>query len=141
MSTDRTYDQVALSTRTITSLAWARAYARFLIRDTPNEVGAYPQNSLTDIELDQQLTSFSVIDRVTGGGDDTVYYRPHVVATHVLTADPTRLMAFSVSGYAETAPDLAIVTRGILLASRWVDAAIETATNGRLSFGIMTLRS
>lgn len=124
---DRTYLKGDLIGTTPAVLKWARAWVRFWARDKPNEVGAYPPGSLEDAEIDAALGLHAAMDGTTP------YYRPHEVAALIIESDPERLTRFSGSGYSEEYVDVAQVASSIRSQGRTIDAAIEAATDGRVT--------
>lgn len=120
----RTYDPQLLSAPDVASLAWARAWVRMTLRDTPNEAGAYPPNSLLDEEIDGALALTSV----PGSGDPpATLYAPHVVAAQLVEGDPRRVLSFSVGGLSEALPDAKRVAAAIRKSGAGIEALIEAA--------------
>ncbi len=120
----RTYDPSFLAAPSVSSLAWARAWVRAALRDTPNEAGAYPPDSLLDEEIDGALQ----LAGVQGAGDPpAVLYAPHVVAAQLVEGDPRRVLSFAVGGLSETLPDAKQVAAAIRKSGTGIEALIEAA--------------
>lgn len=133
----RTYKPSDLSGVQVTKITWARAWVRFLLRDTPNEVGAYRQGSLDDIEIDAALELHSVLDSV--GSPLPRYYRPHVTAAGLLESDPERLASFSGGGYSEQYRGANEVIAPMLSQGARFDAEIALLSQGRVAPSAATL--
>ncbi|MCK9513758.1 MAG: hypothetical protein M0R28_21385 [Pigmentiphaga sp.] len=120
----RTYDPSQLASPDVASLAWARAWVRMTLRDTPNEAGAYPPNSLLDEEIDGALALNSVMD---ASDPPVALYAPHVVAAQLVEGDPRRVLSFSVGGLSEALPDAKTVAAAIRKSGVGIEALITAA--------------
>lgn len=128
----RTYSLVDLALNDPSDADWALSYARFALRDKPNDASTYPAGSLEDEEVNAALTANKLTDSTASGGDGTVYYRPHLVAAELLEANPEFVERFSVSGYSEQIRTADSIARGIRRAGRWIDDSIRTSTDKRV---------
>lgn len=131
----RTYNDGDLLLRDPTDLGWAVAYYRWALRDIPNDAGVYPEPSMTDAEVQAQVSAHSKTDATDRGGDGTVYYRPHAAAARTLTSNPAYLTRFTGGGYREDYPDPQRLAVRMVLSHSWIDDSITDSTNGRLSAG------
>lgn len=120
----RTYDPSLLAAPSVSSLAWARAWVRATLRDTPNEAGAYPPDSLLDEEIDGALVLASVQD---SGDPPAALYAPHVAAAQLVEGDPRRVLSFAVGGLSESLPDAKQVAAAIRKSGAGIEALIEAA--------------
>ena len=84
----RTYSTTNLALNDPTSADWALAYARFALRDKPNDANTYPFSSLEDEELNALLEATKITDTTDNGGDGTAYYVPHLMAADLIEGDP-----------------------------------------------------
>lgn len=113
-------------------VAWALAWARFLLRDKPNEGSAFPPGSLDDDEITANLNADRVQDTTAGGGDGTLYFRPHVTAARLIVSNPNWLSRWAAAGVSEEYRDAEGVARAIRTQNQWIDDLIDTATSGRV---------
>lgn len=125
----RTYDLTALNPVNPSSSAWALAWLRAALRDTPNDVDAFPTGGWHDEELQSALS----LDAVTDPEDDAVYYRPHVTAAGLIAGDPTRVLSFTAGGYGETYETGDALSKAILKRGKAIDDLISDTTDGRLA--------
>lgn len=91
----RTYDPSNLAGTDATNKTWAAAWVRFLLRDIPNNNGAWPPGGIDDAEVDAHLD----MTAVEYGGKS--YYLPHEAAIMLLQADPERVKNWRLPGMAE----------------------------------------
>lgn len=131
----RTYNDADLLLRDPTSLAWAVAFFRWALRDTPNDNDTFPEPSMTDAEVQAQVEAFTKTDAASRGGDGTVYYRPHAAAASTLISNPAFLQKFSGGGYSEEYPNPQRTAMRFFAAHKWIDDSITDSTNGRVSAG------
>lgn len=124
----RTYDLTHLALNDPTDSDWALAYARFALRDKPNDASAYPAGSLTDEELSAMLEAGVLTDTTVTPNVD--YYAPHAVAAELIEGNPEFIQRFSVSGYSEEVRKADAIARGIRRAGRWIDASIRESSDG-----------
>jgi hypothetical protein len=137
----RTYPSVYMSPAAPTTIRWAVAWVRFFLRDKPNEALAFPPGSLDDAELSANLTADALVDAVADGGDDSVYYRPHVTAARLISSNPTWINRWSGGATSEEYRDALEVATSIRKGNSWIDTAINAATGGRVDRRSLTLRS
>lgn len=137
----RTYDTAKLALNDPSDADWALAYARFALRDKPNEANAYPAGSLQDEELNALLEADKVTDTTDGGGDGTAYYRPHLVAASLIESTPEWVERFSAGGYSESVRSALEVASGVRKAGRWIDDSINDSTSGRVGARSLRLRT
>jgi hypothetical protein len=126
----RLFNSIDYALNDTTSLAWALAYARFALRDIPNEANVYPADSLEDTVIIGTITALQVVD--TNPDPDVTYYRPHLAAAALIEANPTYVTRFSTSGFSEQYRDAATVARFIRNAGKWIDDKIIELTVGRV---------
>ena len=129
----RTYDTGALLSADPSSKAWAVAYVRHALRDIPNDADTYPEGSLTDVEIEALIEFDTSTDTVAGGGDGTVYYRPHITAARILKSDPTRVRYFQAAGTGYGPVDPVHTASRIERAGRVIDLDIADTTSGRVA--------
>jgi hypothetical protein len=129
-----TYNLTHLALNDVTDATWALAYVRFALRDKPNAGSAYPALSLSDEEL------AAMVDAMSLTHESVVYYPAHRIAAKLLLANPEWVQRYSAGGYSEEVRDAAEIAKGIISGGSWIDAAINTATDGDLTLGQIRLR-
>jgi len=134
----QTYSEAHLALKDPTDPNWALAYARFLLRDKPNEVGVFPANSLSNEEIDVILSATSAVDSYPD--TPVTYYRPHEAAALIIESDSERLESYSEGGTSGTLRKTANVARSVRQAGAWVDAKITTLSDGRITTGTLDVR-
>lgn len=132
----RTYDLNDLAANDPTDAGWALAYVRFALRDKPNEATAYPIDSLQDEEINAALEAQKLTDT---DDDETTYYPAHRVAAALLSGNPTWVNRWSSGGVSEEVRDAKTAAKAIIEAGRWIDAAIDEGSSGRLTVGQLRL--
>lgn len=126
----RLFNSIDFALNDTTSLAWALAYARFALRDIPNEAGVYPADSYEDTIILGVIKALQVID--TNPTPNVTYYRPHLAAAQLIEANPVWTSRFNTNGFSEEYRDASDIARFIRRAGAWIDNAIVTATDGRV---------
>lgn len=126
----QTYSETHLALKDPTDPNWALAYARFLLRDKPNEAGVFPADSLDNAEIDVMLEATTVVD--TYPATSVTYYRPHEAAALILDSNPEFLMTYAESNTSGKYRDVASIVRGVKAAGAWIDDKIRSLTNGRV---------
>jgi hypothetical protein len=105
----KTYDVAKVSPVLPSSMAWALAYVRMVLKDKPNAQGLFPPNGFEDEEIKAQLELDSRVISTT------TFYPAHLTAANLLSGDPERVLSFALGGLSETRPnplDLAASIRG-----------------------------
>jgi hypothetical protein len=126
------YDEANLTPADTTSLAWALAWTRFLLRDTSSE------EMFSDTELEAVLTSTSFVDETTS--PSTRHYRPHVAAGDLIESDPDRAVSESTLGASIESREPSSIARSVRRTGRWIDDTIEAEAGVRPAGGL-TLRA
>lgn len=114
------YDEMQLSPVDTSSVGWALATLRFILHDTNNDQERYSDAELT---MSLELHAFTP--------DTVTYYRPHVVAAHLIQSDPDRAVTESIDNASETKQTPATIAAGVLRAWRSIDDAIFAASEYR----------
>lgn len=128
----RTYTEANLASPDTTSTDWALAFVRFVLRDTPNDASTFPEYSMTDAEISAALEVDAITDKVSLGGDGSVYYPAHRTAARLLRTNPQYAERISVAGYTETRTPASQLATRIVRANSWVDEEIVLETNARI---------
>ena len=113
------YDSTRLRPHDPTSLEWAVAWTRFLLRDT----------STTPLFNDTELVA--LLDATAFVVAGVPYYRPQVTTAHLIAGDPDRALSESLLGVNITTRDPTSVARSIRALHRWIDDEIEALTRQR----------
>lgn len=131
----RTYNLADLSPVDPTAAAWALAWVRAALRDTPNDADVFPAGGFHDEELLAALE----LDAVADGAAS--YFRPHVTAAGLVAGDPTRVLSFSGGSYSERYEEGDALRKAILKRGEPIDKLIEDATDGRVGANSTTFRT
>lgn len=104
----KTYDPALLAAVDLSSLPFALNYCRLLLRDIPNDFGAFPVRGLSDEAIAVQLELGSV------GEGDAKRYAPHRVAAQIVLANPEYVRSYSGGGFGEQYRTAEEIAAGIL---------------------------
>ena len=100
----------------LTSLSWALAAAREMLRDT------IEPHSYSDSLLMLALGAHAIEH------EDSTYYRPHAAAANTLLSDPERLRSETIDNATKSFMNPAHAASALLRAYAWIDDQIEDAT-------------
>lgn len=134
----KTYSEAHLALNDPTDPNWALSYARFLLRDKPNEAGVFPADSLDNAEIDVMLVATAVIDSYPA--TPVTYYRPHEAAALILDSNPEFLSTYGEANTSGTYRDLPAILRGVRSAGQWIDDKIRVLSDGRIGSGTLDVR-
>lgn len=118
----RSYDPTLLVTPDVTNLEWATAYVRNALRDVPDQAGEWPEGGYTDEEIKGALALHA-----TKNAAGVSLYAPHIVAAHLIEADPSRAVSMRADDIAETLRDPRDLAEAIRRAGRVIDALVVAA--------------
>ena len=130
----RTYDTTDLALNDPTDADWALAYVRFALRDKPNDASAWPTLSLQDEEIEAQIEGMALTH------DSVTYYPAHRIAAKLLLSNPEWVQRYSAGGYSEEVREASVIAKGIINGGSWIDASINTSTDGAIALGQIRLR-
>lgn len=134
----RTYDPELLTALNVRDRAFARTWARTLLRDFPEvqpgklplgpgqpsrpSEPTWPEFSRTDFQIDAALELDAVID--ASASPPVKYYRPHITAARLYLGDPALWRSRAVDGSSESRRDSMEIVGAWLAQGAGLDAMI-----------------